>query len=184
MTPAQNLVEPEYSLQKSSWLRKLTAAVLSLGAAASFMVLSSAPASAATCYGYTCEGADPNNAGCSADAYTVAAGSFTSPSGRYIELRYSPRCGAAWTRWGVGYTTTTHMTIYSNSKTTGVNLNLESGQGAGMSGWTLMVPAADKNVRICAEENRYYSNFWQYCGSTVGFGGNGTPQPQSVKDSV
>jgi len=147
------------------------------------MVLSSVPANAAACYGFTCDGVDPLNSGCASDAYTVAGGSFTSPSGRYIELRYSPSCGSAWARWSVGGSTATHMTIYSYNKYNTL-LNYENGHATGMSGWTLMVPAADKNVRICAEENKYYANFWQYCGTMIGFGGNGTPQPQSVEDAV
>jgi hypothetical protein len=75
------------------------------------------------------------------------------------------------------------MTIYSYNKYNTL-LNYENGHAVQAGGWTAMVPAADKNVRICAEQSRYYQNFWQYCGSTVGFGGNGSPQPQSVNGSV
>ena len=182
--PAQFLLELESILRKSSVVRKLTATSLTLIAAASFMVVSSAPASAASCYGFTCDGADPNAAGCG-DAYTVNAGSFTTPAARrYVELRYSPACGAAWARYSYGVAAT-KMTIYSYSKTTGTLLNLESAQPAGESGWTRMVPAADKNVRICAEENWWTPpTHWTYCASMVGFGSNGTPQPQFAKDPV
>jgi hypothetical protein len=52
------------------------------------------PASAASCYGNTCTGKDPVAMGCAGDARTIEQ--FTA--GFRVELRYSPRCDAAWAK--------------------------------------------------------------------------------------
>lgn len=47
------------------------------------------------------EGRDPQAAGCSADAYSVASWPMYQNSGVYfgsVELRYSPKCGTNWLR--------------------------------------------------------------------------------------
>lgn len=168
-------------MRRSAFMRRVTSAALSLAAAATFMVVSSAPANAASCYGYSCDGSDPLAAGCSADAYTVST--FNTYWNRYVEHRYSPACGAAWIRYSTSVKGST-LTIYSYSKTTGTLLNLESAYPAAGSGWSLMVPAAYKNVRICAKEEVNYPGYWEGCGTMHGYGGNGTPQPQSMQDPV
>ncbi len=48
-----------------------------------------------TCSGDGCDGLNPATTGCSADAYTVRTAVF---SNSYVELRYSPTCGANWGR--------------------------------------------------------------------------------------
>lgn len=52
-------------------------------------------AQAAGCYGSSCEGKDPQDQGCSADAKNLTE--ITGPYGRY-QMRYSPTCDAVWTR--------------------------------------------------------------------------------------
>jgi hypothetical protein len=49
----------------------------------------------ATCSGNGCNGQDPQTSGCAADAYTVQTAVLSS---RFVQLRYSPRCGTNWGR--------------------------------------------------------------------------------------
>ena len=70
-------------------------AALALVAGMVVPVVFAAPAQAATCNSSTCTGKDPQAAGCSPDARTLTE--FTDGSFR-VEMRYSPLCGAAWTR--------------------------------------------------------------------------------------
>ncbi|WP_043663205.1 DUF2690 domain-containing protein [Streptomyces xylophagus] len=72
------------------------------GASVTVLVLAAAgtaiatPASAAGCYGSSCEGKDPA-AYCQSDAITPSNGAvWLGPA--YVELRYSPSCRAAWAR--------------------------------------------------------------------------------------
>ena len=48
-----------------------------------------------TCSTEGCDGVNPQTAGCAADAYTVQTAVF---SNSYVQLRYSPTCGANWGR--------------------------------------------------------------------------------------
>lgn len=66
-----------------------------LASLGSVVVLTAAPASAATCYGRTCNDLNPQAAGCGADAQTLDE---ITVHGTRIELRYSPSCWAAWAR--------------------------------------------------------------------------------------
>lgn len=54
------------------------------------------PVAAAACWGPSCNGLNPQGR-CDGDARTISG--RTAWSGQYIELRYSPSCGAAWVRW-------------------------------------------------------------------------------------
>ncbi|MEU0375372.1 DUF2690 domain-containing protein [Streptomyces sp. NPDC006283] len=49
----------------------------------------------AGCHGSGCRGLDPNQAGCSADAYTVARVNTLAGT---VQLRYSPSCRSNWAR--------------------------------------------------------------------------------------
>ncbi|WP_370251720.1 DUF2690 domain-containing protein [Streptomyces sp. V4I8] len=52
-------------------------------------------APAAGCYSAACRGLDPDQAGCSTDAYTVTQ---INTSRGNIQLRYSPSCRSNWAR--------------------------------------------------------------------------------------
>lgn len=79
-----------------SWRRTVATLVagLTLGTAAT--VATATPASAAGCYANSCTWQDPQAMGCSSDAQTLEE--FTVGVLRVL-LRYSPACGAAWTKW-------------------------------------------------------------------------------------
>jgi hypothetical protein len=65
------------------------------------VVATATPASAASCFGAYCEGQDPVDTGCSADAVTVATAAITNSSGNVIgrvDLRWSNSCETNWTR--------------------------------------------------------------------------------------
>ena len=47
------------------------------------------------CSGEGCDGLNPQTEGCAADAYTVQTAVFGNS---FVELRYSPACGANWGR--------------------------------------------------------------------------------------
>ncbi|MFD4910156.1 DUF2690 domain-containing protein [Kitasatospora purpeofusca] len=73
----------------------LATAATALGGLAAPSASAATPQVTAGCYGASCHGMDPVDAGCSADAYTVE--SRDSAEGT-IELRYSPSCRANWAR--------------------------------------------------------------------------------------
>jgi hypothetical protein len=81
-------------------------------AAAAAVVIPAGPASAAVCDGVSCNGLDPNQAGCAADAITPVPP--VTDQGVTLELRYSPTCHANWARitparfnW--------HFTVYNDN---------------------------------------------------------------------
>ncbi len=65
-------------------------------------LLIAAPASAATCTGTGCDGTDPINTGCSADAQPATYNPQYVMNGTttlaVVELRWSPSCGTNWGR--------------------------------------------------------------------------------------
>jgi hypothetical protein len=72
----------------------LTASLLSaLGLVVAPIPATAAPA--ANCRATSCDGVDPELAGCSADARTIDE---LHGSGYHLHLRYSPACHAAWVR--------------------------------------------------------------------------------------
>lgn len=74
--------------------RFVTLLVVSLVAAIGVLV-PAGPAAAAGCSGSGCTGKNPQVQGCSPSAYNLDEFSYV---GIRFELRYSPVCGAAWTR--------------------------------------------------------------------------------------
>lgn len=68
-----------------------------VAAAPAIVALNSAPASAAGCYGDYCSGKDPEQTGCSADAYTTASARIPGTYA-YVDLRWSPSCKTNWAR--------------------------------------------------------------------------------------
>lgn len=123
-----------------------TAVMLGLVAAAA------APAqAAASCRGGSCTGKDPAAMGCAAGAKTVRE--FTNVSLR-VELRYSSRCRALWTRWtvkssGMHFGDYVFIRRYSGGgriteyrATTGIN--------KGNQGWTKMIGRHKPNAQFRA----------------------------------
>ncbi|MGW4797431.1 DUF2690 domain-containing protein [Nonomuraea sp. NPDC004297] len=130
-------------------------------AAATLLALSGMPgigtaATSATCYGDGCGGKDPNAAGCSADARTLAEFTMTGSAGwRFlVEMRYSAACHASWTRlshannpdcifsataWHWAYQTGTGISNFSPRITVGHNC----------SAWTVMMSKAGRVNRAC-----------------------------------
>ncbi|WP_353738942.1 DUF2690 domain-containing protein [Arthrobacter sp.] len=77
-------------------MRKLFTSLLALASTIGAIILSANPASA-----LVTDGRDPQNSGCSSDAYNVASWPLYDNSGIYqanVELRYSPHCGSNWVR--------------------------------------------------------------------------------------
>jgi hypothetical protein len=58
--------------------------------------LATLPAQAAACTYNGCSGKDPQTTGCSSDARNLST--MNTDYGDYVELRYSPSCGAVWVR--------------------------------------------------------------------------------------
>jgi hypothetical protein len=71
----------------------LAASCLAVAAA---VIVPAGPASAAVCDGVSCNGQDPNQAGCAGDAINAAPP--VVDQGVTLELRYSPSCHANWAR--------------------------------------------------------------------------------------
>src|SRR5688572_13453469 len=75
----------------------VTAFALAIVAATATLVTTSAPATAAACYGASCNGLDPEGL-CGHDARTVGAMDVGNGDGM-LELRWSPGCVANWARF-------------------------------------------------------------------------------------
>lgn len=69
------------------------------------MIVPVSTASAATCYGNSCEGRDPQNTSCVNDAYTISRMDAITPAGDWgnLEMRYSPSCYTNWVRFTPWY---------------------------------------------------------------------------------
>lgn len=111
---------------------------------------------AASCYGPSCAGLDPESHGCSADAVTLASIVILGASARefLVEHRYSSACYASWTRisnrasnpdcligtvaFHQGWWTDGHL-----SRTPTVAI------GPSCSGWTKMMSEHNKSTRAC-----------------------------------
>ncbi|MFF9848846.1 DUF2690 domain-containing protein [Streptomyces litmocidini] len=131
--------------------RKLATAGSALALAASGLLLTSSPASAATsCYGPSCTGLDPSTTVCQSDARTVRTGDWG------VELRYSPTCRAAWARKTSGASFDTDIRV-SNSQ--GDSRSVYYG-GYGTV-WTAMVNDKDIYARAC--ETRAYATLETHC---------------------
>ena len=122
------------------FLRRARTGLLAAGAAAALAtasaVLSPTPAAAAGCYGDYCSGKDPEQTGCSADAYTTASARIPG-TGAYVELRWSPTCKTNWTRanW---YPDPSNTTISAVQCPTGYTQRGTSGYANGYY-WTKMI---------------------------------------------
>ncbi|MFF8839678.1 DUF2690 domain-containing protein [Streptomyces sp. NPDC015130] len=117
--------------------RKLATTASALALAASGLLLTSSPASAATsCNGPDCTGRDPSTTVCQNDARTVARTSLGT------ELRYSPTCRAAWARQSGG----TSMTVRVEGNTGLEQAVHHSGSG---TVWTPMIDDRGVIARAC-----------------------------------
>jgi hypothetical protein len=84
----------------NSKLRIIASVVSPLLVAGTITVLGPvASASAATCFGSSCTGKDPQASGCSdVNTKTLDHISLSTYGSDYVELRYSPTCHAAWVK--------------------------------------------------------------------------------------
>jgi uncharacterized protein DUF2690 len=76
-------------------IRRVCLIILMVLASLGSIALTATPASAASCYGRTCNDLDPQAAGCGVDAQTIDE---ITVHGTRIELRFSQNCWAAWAR--------------------------------------------------------------------------------------
>jgi hypothetical protein len=134
-------------------VRRLIGAVVVMATAVT--VLSAAPASAAGCFGHTCNGRNPVAMGCGADAVTInhvtqqdnaSGGTFGR---QVVQLRYSRRCNASWARviasaggtahvtsssaYMGGFSSTTRRTIFASGS---VYSNMRAGSAVNACGRT------------------------------------------------
>jgi hypothetical protein len=97
------------------------------------------PAAAVSCRAGSCTGRDPKAGGCSRDARTVRE---ISTINTRVELRYSARCLATWTRWTVirshSYSDMVFIRRYNPSGTR-TQYGTFTGIDRGRQGWTKMI---------------------------------------------
>jgi hypothetical protein len=119
--------------------------------------LPASPALAASCHDTSCNGVDPQSAGCSGGAVTIDS---LSDQGFYLELRYSSACYAAWTRvTSQGYADVTAdfwIARYSGQRYSGHFSSGETG-----AKWTKMI-SFDYAVTGCLG-TVYRGNTATYC---------------------
>lgn len=138
----------------------LLVTTLSLGTATTGVASASTTAS---CSHAGCRGLDPQASGCSSGAYTLD--SFTAHWGSYVELRFSPDCGAYWTRITPArnnrdYTAWTQASSDSSYYETQVSGNCwYNGTGVPCDAvWTPMTTNA--LVRSCHSSDAYECTEW------------------------
>jgi hypothetical protein len=118
---------------------RLLTLITALLLGATTILVSATPASAAGCRAGSCTGKDPQVQRCAADAQTIDE--FTVGRAR-VELRYSPRCHAAWTR----VTSPQHYnTIFGQIRGGGHVYGVQATQG---QHWTKMI-GRNHQVRAC-----------------------------------
>ena len=137
-------------------MRKIALAVALL---ATFMIATPQSAFAATCSGSTCQGKDPQAAGCSGDAYNLTEMTFNQDR---MEMRYSPSCGAVWTRCTTGNISTVNndaaIIMYSLSSDAylGKYTVMCSNSAKGNVRWTPMAKFSGQYLRTCGKNQLLY----------------------------
>lgn len=115
------------------------------------LVVASPAEAAPRCKGNSCTGKGANAMGCSSDARTVRE--FSTINTR-VELRYSPKCRAAWTRWTTRQSHAIGDTVFIRRHGARGHLNAEYAAGtkldAGKSGSTKMIGRPRSGVRFQA----------------------------------
>ncbi len=99
-----------------------------------------------SCSGEGCDGLNPETAGCAADAYTVQTAVFANS---FVQLRYSPTCGANWgrviSRVGLAYL------VIRSQRIDGLTYTF--GGGNYYYAWSAMVYAPTVQARACGGVN-------------------------------
>jgi hypothetical protein len=93
--------EESEEIMRRTFLRRAAILMATLTVLATAGVVTAAPAYA-LCWHDSCNWLDPQSSGCSAGAQTIDDFVFEAQGYAYVELRYSPACGAAWARYSVG----------------------------------------------------------------------------------
>ncbi len=140
------------------------------------ILLQAAPASASSsCWSWGCDGKDPAYYHCSSDAYTLSH-FYYAPV--YYELRYSPKCGAAWTRMKNerSYSLNTDVGMINTYNCLAAKPYCRVGhfarQVGGGTTWTKMMAVKPNTGRWFRPCMSYHANTYpDYCGPTVYFGG-------------
>lgn len=122
------------------------------------MLAPGSASAAASCSRSTCQGRDPQAYGCSADAYTLVEMTFNRDR---MEMRYSPKCGAAWNRCTTGNTVTVSnnagILIYNSADTYLSKFTVFcSNAKAGDVRWTPMANFIGQFVRVCGKNYLLY----------------------------
>jgi hypothetical protein len=105
-----------------------------------------------TCSGNGCNGLDPEQTGCAADAYTVkVSGGTVSFRTGYVELRYSPTCGTNWARV---ISTVGNVQLTASIRRTNDGL-FYFAVGSGTRLWSPMVYAPNVKAKGCGSAINY-----------------------------
>jgi hypothetical protein len=163
----------------------------SSGVAAALLV-SASPVPASTdsaCFGTSCVGLDPQGSGCSADADTKIANTYSAPDLHarwHIQLRYSANCGAGWLRlWtDVGALPGTAYAL-STWNPGGVSSRNTAGTHYLGTVWTTMVNATGDQV--CGGSQQYLNGRWKHwwfygCYTSATLAPNGG-EPPTTQDT-
>lgn len=121
------------------WFLRPTAFLVALAVGGALMLLSASPASAAGCWGNSCTGKGPQVQGCATGARTIDEFSYLRVR---FELRYSPRCHAAWTRVT---SPQHHNTLFGQIRGGGHVYGVQAVSG---QSWTRMI-GFNHRVRTC-----------------------------------
>ena len=102
------------------------------------------PASAAGCYGYSCNGKGPSAMGCDADAFTAVNKQIKTVT---IELRHSWTCAASWVRITGGPGDSATVT-----NTDGLQMSKKLGSGGGSDWSAMVVNTTNMQAQACGKD--------------------------------
>lgn len=142
----------------------MSALAVGVAAGALFASSTGAARTRAACFGQSCFGVDPQQAGCANDAEPRISGTYSAPDLHarwHIQLRYSAACGAAWLKlWtdagalpGVAYALSAWNPGGPSSR------NTADTHYRGVV-WTTMVNAT--GAQVCAGSQQYLDGRWRH----------------------
>jgi hypothetical protein len=138
-------------------LLNLGAAVIVAFTLSAMLPASQHSVSAASCYHNGCNKQDPNATGCSADAYTVFTPTplvYQGQTWGYVDLRWSPLCGANWSRVrAAGSQANLTATVIRDAD--GLTY---FGSWYGWTVWSPMVGGVNTNVHACGLVDHSYAS--------------------------
>lgn len=165
-------------------IKAITGSLLLMATLLAGLVATAPSASAASCYGSSCTGKDPQAQGCASGAVTKSSfvGHWRNNIGKdpYVELRHSGACNARWVRvtagesdFGCGGGATPQIRIRNyTSGGTLLSEQIRSFSACTTGAWTYMVGRTSTSYKthFCFRESSYswgWDSFYHPCKTVL-----------------